>query len=188
MVLQGGGLTKVDVETPSPCELLSEGSSHQRSSNGCNAVHGTNETKERGTPLHAHGMCKNDECAGEDTRTSHTSNGASDNERHRSWRERTNQGADLEDGKGNEQDPFDVEHGVELSEEELERAGRQEVGGAVPADVVEVVELICDARDGYGDDLEGVSGGSSGSIWGGGLTVLSRATQKTAIIKLKTMR
>lgn len=164
----GGRLTKVDVETPSPCELLSEGSSHQRPCNRGNTVHGTNETKESRTPLHAHGMCKNNKCAGEDPRTPHTSDGASDNESHRSRRERTNQGSNLEDGEGNEQDPFDVEHGVELSEEQLERAGCQEVGGAVPADVVEVVELICDARDGYGDDLGGVSGGLSDSVWGMG--------------------
>lgn len=145
---------KVDVETPSPCELLGEGSSHQRSSDRGNAVHRTNETKEGGAPLDAHGMGENDEGTGKDTSTSHTGNSASDNERHGCWRKSTNQGSDLEDAEGSEKDPFNVEHGVELSEQELERTGCQEVGGTVPADVVEVVELICDARDGYGDNLE----------------------------------
>lgn len=149
---------KVDVETPSPCELLGEGSSHQWSSDGGNTVHGTNETKERGALFHAHGMRKDDKGTSEDTSTSHTSDGAADNESHRCRRQSANQGSDLENGEAGEEDPFDVEHGVELSEEQLEGAGCQEVGGTVPADVVEVVELICDAGNGYSDNLIGVSG------------------------------
>ena len=62
--------------------------------------------------------------------------------------------ADLEDPNGNQVHPFDAVESVEFSKEQLERAGRQEIGGSVPADVVDRVELICNLRDG-GRDVHG---------------------------------
>jgi hypothetical protein len=36
---------EVDIKTPSPCDMISEDTSKEGSSNGCNSPHSSNETK-----------------------------------------------------------------------------------------------------------------------------------------------
>ena len=47
---------------------------------------------------------------------------------------------------------MDVEVAVKFAKEELEGAGCEEVGGTVPTDIVEGLELVGNVRDGGGDD------------------------------------
>lgn len=64
----------------------------------------------------------------------------------------THDRADFEDEDGTKMNPFNGVEGVELAEDELDRAGRQKVAGAIPANVVDGFKLISDARYGGGDD------------------------------------
>lgn len=59
--------------------------------------------------------------------------------------------------KRTEKNPFDVEFGVELAKEELEAAIRQQICGAIPAYIVEGIEVTRDF---------GNSSGNNGAILG----------------------
>lgn len=99
-----------------------------------------------------HGHRDDQDGSAKDTSSTDTSNRAADDESCRIRRNTADQGTNLEDKQGNEIDPFDRVVGVELSVDELGRAGGEEVRGSIPADIVEGFELICDSGNGSCDD------------------------------------
>ena len=117
-----------------------------------NSIHATNDTHVRWSLPQRHSVCDNQDCAAEDTRRSHTGNCTADDESSGVGRNAADEGADLEDEEGGEVDPFDRVEGVEFAVDELCRAGRKEVGTAVPPDVVQGFKLICDAGNGGRDN------------------------------------
>lgn len=74
---------------------------------------------------------------GKQSRCSGSGNGTTDDKHGGVDGEGADDGAEFEDGDGNEVGPFDVKVGVDFSEGWLEGGCREEVGGAVPADIVE---------------------------------------------------
>lgn len=60
------------------------------------------------------------------------------------------QRAYLKDGKGDQEDNLDQEQAVELVKHELQRTRRQSIGGRVPADVRNSLEVVRDAGNGGG--------------------------------------
>ena len=81
-----------------------------------------------------------------------TGDSAADYERLGCGGHAADQGAELEDEEGTKIDPLDVEEGVDLSVQQLEGAGGEEVGAAIPANIVQRVELVSYARDSGGYD------------------------------------
>lgn len=91
-------------------------------------------------------------CTGEDARTTNSLNRTSNNKGSRVGRSAANSRANLEDKDGREPHALDGEESVQLSKQQLETTGGEQVGRAVPAHVGERVELVGDLRDGRGDD------------------------------------
>ena len=101
---------------------------HQRSNNARNAVHGAKDPLEYGTLLERLGHGDDEIRAGKDTGGAQARDGASDDEGGAVRRDAADEGAELEDGDGDEIDPFDGEEGVQFAEDELETRGGEEVG------------------------------------------------------------
>lgn len=147
-----GAEGKVDEEAPAPCEMISEGSAHQRSSHRRDAVHATNDAHVGRALAQRDGTGDDEDGSAEDTGGSYAGDGAADDQSRRVGRNAADQGADLEDEESDDVDPFDGVVGVKLSVEKLGRTGCQEVSRTIPTHVVERLELICDLRDGSCDD------------------------------------
>lgn len=143
---------KVDVEAPSPAHLVRQEPSQKRSRDGGDSPHTTHKTRIDRPFVQRDGICQDRQSAGKDARRAHARNGTADDERDAIRSNAADQTADLEDGNGSEEGPLDAPEGVDFAEEELEGGAGEHVCGAVPADVVEAVELVGDARDGCGDD------------------------------------
>lgn len=133
---------KVDVEAPSPSDVVGEGTTHQWASNGGNAVHGTDHASVGRSLAQGNSVRDNEDSAREDTGTAHSGDRSANDKCYGVGGCTTDQGADFEDGESGEVDPFEVQEGVHLSEEELEGASCEEVGGAVPADIINRLELV----------------------------------------------
>ncbi|GAO17983.1 hypothetical protein UVI_02060080 [Ustilaginoidea virens] len=94
----------------------------------------------------------NEESAGEDAGGAEAGYGAAEDQADRVGRRTAHQRADFEEQDGEEVDPFDRVKGVELAKDELHGARGEEVGGAVPAHVLDGVELVCYSGDRRRDD------------------------------------
>ena len=101
---------------------------HQWSNNARNAVHGPKDTLEYGTLLERLGHGDDQICARKDAGGAQARDGASDDKGGAVRRDAADEGAELEDGDGDEIDPFDGEEGVQFAEDELETRGGEEVG------------------------------------------------------------
>ena len=101
---------------------------HQRSNNAGNAVHGAKEPLEHETLLKRLGHGDDQIRAREDTGRAQARDGAPDDESSAVRRDAADEGAELEDGDGDEEDPFDGEESVKFAEDELETGGGEEVG------------------------------------------------------------
>lgn len=132
--------------------MVSERSTQNRSNDAGNAISATNKVSVNSPFLKRHRISADNLCPGENASRAESSNGYPDNKRHRIRCGAANEGTKLEQGEGGEKTPLHVEVGVEFAEEELECAGGEEVGGIVPAHVVEGLELVSDAGDGGSDD------------------------------------
>lgn len=69
-----------------------------------------------------------------------TSNRSSDDKHGRIHGSTTNDGTDLEDEKGRDISPFDIEVDVDFTERRLKGSGGEEIRGTVPANIVKGVE------------------------------------------------
>ena len=164
--------------------MVSERSTQKRSNDAGNAISATDKPRIHSPFLKRHCVSADNLCPRENPSRAESSNRSSNDERHRTRRGAANQGTKFEQGEGGQKHPLYVEISIEFAEEELECAGGEEVGGTVPAHVVEGFELISyagngggdncvikgDAKDGYTrgqiDNEElGVAGGLWGLLW-----------------------
>jgi hypothetical protein len=159
---------KVDIEAPSPGQLVCECSTHtkyplahvdrgkwgnlQWTSNRRNTIHAANKSHVRRPLPQRHRHRDDQDGSREDTSSAHTRNRTADDQSRGVRGDTADERADLEDEQGNEVDPFDAVEGVEFAVNKLCCAGGEEICGAIPADVVEGFELICDAGDSCCDD------------------------------------
>ncbi len=132
--------------------MVSERSTQKRSNDAGNAISATNEAGVHSPFLKRHRIGADNLCPRENPSRAESSNRSPNNKRHRIRRGAANQGPKFEQGEGGEKNPLYVEVGIEFAKEELECAGGEEVGGTVPAHVVEGFEFVSDAGDGGGDD------------------------------------
>lgn len=99
-----------------------------------------------------HRLGDDDQRAGEDACATDAGNRASYDESHGARACAANRGTDFECRQGADKCPLDREQGVEGAEEELEAAGCEEKRAAIPADILDAVELGCDGWNGGGYD------------------------------------
>lgn len=126
---------KVDVEAPAPCELVREGSSHQGAGHRSDTVHAADHAHVCWTLAERNGGCDDEDGSREDSCGPDTSDCAANDQSRGVGSSTTDGAADLEDDESREVYPFDAEEGVQLSEEELECTGGQEVSRPVPTDI-----------------------------------------------------
>ena len=143
---------QVNVKAPPPTNMLGKRSTQEWSNDASNAISATDEPRVNSPFLQWHRIGTDDLRSREDARRAESSNRSPHDKGHRIRRGAANQGPEFEEEECGEEDPFDVEVAVEFAEEELEGAGGEEVGGTVPTDVVEGLELVGNARDSGGDD------------------------------------
>ena len=132
--------------------MFGKRSTQEWSNNASNAISATNEPRINGPFLQWHRIGTDYLRSRKDPRRTESSNRSPNDKGHRIWRGAANQGTEFEKGECAEENPFDVEVAVEFAEEKLKGAGGEEVGGTVPTDVVEGLELVGNTRDGRGDD------------------------------------
>ena len=128
--------------------MVGKGATHQRSRDGGQTVHGTNQSGVDGSLRERNGVCDNDQAAREDARASGSCYGTTNDQSDRIRCHTANERAELENADGSQEDPFDAEESVDFTELELEGTGCEKVGGRVPADIVEGMELV--GNSGYG--------------------------------------
>ncbi len=85
---------------------------------------------------------------GENASAADPSDGTSDDQGDRTGRSTADRGANLEHQDAGEEDGFDAVYYIQFPEEELEGTVGEEVGRAVPADVLHRMELVGDLGDG----------------------------------------
>lgn len=102
--------------------------------------------------MQRHALCNDGERTRQNTGASNALNSSADDEGDGVWRAAADQGTNFEQAEGDQEDPFDLELDVQLAEHELEAAGREQVGRAIPGYIFEGVEVACDFRDGCRDD------------------------------------
>jgi hypothetical protein len=133
--------------TPPPGDVIGEGAAHKWAGDGGNSVHGSNDTSINWSLAQRNRIRNNDQSSREDTCAAQSCNSPAHNESRGRRSNSTDERANLEDTDCNQVDPFDRVEGVEFAEEQLERAGAEEVGGAVPADYSSV--SICPGTKSY---------------------------------------
>ena len=101
---------------------------HQRSNNTRDTIHGAKEPLERRTLFQRLGNGDDEIGARKDARRAQASNGSPDDEGGAAGRDAADEGAELENGNGGEEDPFHGEKGEKFAEDELEGGGSEEVG------------------------------------------------------------
>lgn len=132
--------------------MVGKSSSEKRTNDGCDTVHGSNETRVDGTLLQRNRVRHDDESAREDTSRTNTGDGSTHDQSLRVGSSSADGTADLEDTNGDQVDPFDGHVGVEFTKHKLEGGRRQEIGGSIPAHVGQGFELICDLGNGGCDN------------------------------------
>jgi hypothetical protein len=100
----------------------------QWSSNRRNTVHTSNDTHISRTLSERDRVGNNQNGTAKDSRSSQTGDGTANDQSSRVGRGSAYQAADLEDGEGDEVNPFDRVEGVEFAVDELRRARGEQVG------------------------------------------------------------
>ncbi len=121
---------QIDVETPAPRNLVSEGTTHERSRNGCEPVHSTNNPSVDRSLVERYSVCDDDEGAGEYAGRAYASDGATDNESNGCRGSAANNTTNFKDEDSRQIYVFDAEEGVEFAEEKLESAGCKKISFA----------------------------------------------------------
>ncbi|CAG1997506.1 unnamed protein product [Fusarium graminearum] len=142
----------LDVKAPSPSDVISKSSSDQGRDDRSNAEDG---------PHHAHipstfGQRRDggdeDGRARVDARRACASNGTSDDEGDRVGCHAAEEGTKFKEENGNKVDGLGWVKGKNAPPKKLSSRAGDEISAGVPTDITEGVEVICDARDGSGDD------------------------------------
>ena len=143
---------QVDVETPAPSEMVSESTSHKRTSDVGNSEHGSHKTDVHRALFQRNTLGDDEKRPSDQTRGAQSCNGSTDDQPDGSRSCRTNQRAELEDKQRRQVNPLNRVEGVEFPEDQSHRAGRQEVRTTVPTDILDGVEVIRNSGNGSGDD------------------------------------
>lgn len=114
---------QINIETPTPCEVVSEGTSHERTGNRSNAVHATDQSHVRGALAQRDSASNDEDGTAEDTRGTNTSHSATNDECSGVGRNTADQRAYLKNAKRCEVHPLNRVESVELSVDELGCAG-----------------------------------------------------------------
>ncbi|GJC89739.1 hypothetical protein ColLi_12577 [Colletotrichum liriopes] len=143
---------QVDVEAPSPGRLLREDAAEQRPCHGGDAPHAADKPESQRPLVEGHRVAEDDNGAGEQTGGPDAGDGAADNEGGRVRRQGADEGADLEDGDGDEVGVLDAEELVDCAVHGLQGGRGEEVRCAIPANVLDAAVLRRDGAEGRGDD------------------------------------
>lgn len=143
---------QVDVETPPPGCLLSEGASQERSSDGRDSPHAADQAEGQRALLQGHRVAENNDGAGEQARGADAGDGTPDDEGGRGRSQGAEQGSNLEDEDGCQVGVLDAEELVDRAIHGLQSGGGQQVSRAVPANVLDAAILGRDGAKGRGDD------------------------------------
>lgn len=143
---------KINVEAPSPAHLVRQKPSQKRPRDGRDSPHPTHKARIDRPLTQRDGVGQNRQRAGKDASRADARDRTPDDERDAIRRNAADQTAHLEHRDGREEGPLDAPEGVDLAEQELQGGAGEHVCRGVPADVVEAVELVGDARNGGGDD------------------------------------
>lgn len=147
---------EVDVEAPPPRNMVGEGTAKKGSNNATEAISGTEDTCESRSLLRRRSEGNDGVTAGTKTRSTNTSNSPTGNESVGGRRGTADHGADLEDEDSHEEGHLEGKIFVDLAPGRLEGSDGHEEGGAVPANLVETLELVRDFRNGSCDDSLGL--------------------------------
>ena len=128
-----GAERQVDVEAPAPGDVVGEGAAHEGAGHAGDAVHGADEARVDGPLPQRHRVGDDEQRAREQPRAAQPRDGPPHDQRRRVGRHAADQAAHLEDEEREQEGPLDAEEGVELAEEQLEGARREQIGRAVPA-------------------------------------------------------
>lgn len=143
---------KVDVEAPSPRDMICESTTQERSNDATEPISCTKNTGKSRPLLRRRSKGNDRVTTGTQTRSTNTGNCPAGNERVGGWCGTANHGADLKDEDGDEEGDLEREVLVDLAPGGLEGSDGHEEGGAVPADFVETLELVRDLGDGGCND------------------------------------
>ena len=143
---------EVDVETPSPADVGGEGAADKWADDGGHAHQGTDETNVHASFLQRSDGDQEDDGAVGDSGGTNTGNGATDDEGGGVRSSGTESGTDFEDDNVDKIDEFGRAIGVDSTHGHLHGTGRQHKCAAVPADIVQAVEVVGDGWNGGGDD------------------------------------
>lgn len=166
-----GAQREVDVEAPSPGNFVTARVSsadyrytsvnkrclHERAAQNWadnrGHSHGSSQHANVARPCLQRGRAsQNDDGARIQARGAHACNGAAGDEGARVGCSRAYKTPQLEDGDGDQVHDPGGENGEQLAEQQLEGARGEEVGGGIPANVAEGMEVVSDPGDGGGDD------------------------------------
>jgi hypothetical protein len=151
----------------------------QRSSHRGNSVHGADQAHVGRTLSQRHRAADDQDGAREDSGGAHAGHGSSQDQAQRVRGDSTDEGAELEDEQGGEIGPLHRVEGVQFPKDQLQGAGRQQIRGSVPADILQRVKLVGNARNGRRNDGVILSrSGQSLSLDRGGIDH-TRAIQNT---------
>jgi hypothetical protein len=171
---------QVDVEAPPPGDVRGEGPAEDGPAHRRKRIHRAKNPHDHRPSCRRHRERHNTRAPHREARAAEPRDGAPDDERGGAGRDAAEQAAEFEDEEGDEEGGLEGEEAVDLARGGLARAHGHEVGGGVPGDVVEAVEVVGDFGDGGADDglclLVREVGGEDG-VWR--LLTWSRAMRKT---------
>ena len=132
--------------------MIGKCSSHQRANNGCHTVHTSYKAHVRRSLFQRNGIRDDDQSPGEDTGRAKSGNSSSHNQRRGIRRNTADKGANLEDSNCYQVHPFYTEETVKFSKKKLKGASGEKICRAIPAHIVQGMELIRDLGDGSGNN------------------------------------
>ena len=160
---------KINIEAPPPRDVFRERPSQQGPRNARDRKDTAQRTGIDRPFVERDDIDDEDDGTRENACGPQAGNGAAHDKRNRVWSCTTHRRAGFEDAYTAEEYPLGAVEGVQPAKYELEGRARQEIRGAVPADVAERVEVVRDAGDRGCDDgsvLIGESVLSSPTIYG----------------------
>lgn len=157
----------VDDEAPPPGCAVGKCTTDKRTAQAGNAKHARGYAKQSRAPLHGRRMHQNKCASWEYACGTEARDGPAHDEGRRVRGGSAYDRAQLENSEGDEEDDFDRQGRVELAIGDLEGRRGEEIGGGVPAHILDCLELICDDGHCRGDD---------GLVLQTGSVIVSRAT------------
>ena len=100
-------------------QAVGEGTSKQRTSDGCNAIHATNKTNVRGSLCKRDTVSQDEKCASKYAGGTKPSNRSPDNQSGRIWSSTADQATELKNTNCGQEYPFSTPEFVELAKEKL---------------------------------------------------------------------